>query len=44
MQETIAEDDEEIPEDLSELIKEKFEEDPSLSWDEALWNIVKDQH
>jgi hypothetical protein len=44
MQETIAEDDEEIPEDLIELIEKKFAEDPTLSWDEALWKIVKDQH
>jgi DNA topoisomerase VI subunit B len=42
MQETIVEDDEEIPEDLIELIEEKFAENPSLSWDEALWKIVRD--
>jgi hypothetical protein len=43
IEESMVEDDEEIPEDLTQLIKEKFEEDPSLSWDEALWDIIKDQ-
>jgi DNA topoisomerase VI subunit B len=43
IEESMVEDDEEIPEDLIELIEEKFKEDPSLSWDEALWDIVKDQ-
>lgn len=44
MQESMVEDDEEIPDDLTELIEEKFKEDPRLSWDEALWDIVKDKH
>jgi hypothetical protein len=44
MQESMVEDDEEIPDDLTELIEGKFREDPSLSWDEALWEIVRDQH
>jgi hypothetical protein len=43
IEESMPEDGEEIPEDLIELIKEKFEEDPSLSWDEALWDIVRDK-
>ena len=43
MQESMVEDDEEIPDDLTELIKQKFNDDPRLSWDEALWKIVRDQ-
>jgi hypothetical protein len=42
MQESMVEDVEEIPDDLTELIESKFREDPSLSWDEALWEIVRD--
>jgi DNA topoisomerase VI subunit B len=44
MQESMVEDDEEIPDYLTELIERKFREDQSLSWDEALWDIVKNQH
>jgi hypothetical protein len=43
IEESKVEDDEEIPEDLIDLIEGKFKEDPSLSWDEALWDIVEDQ-
>lgn len=32
----------EIPDNLNELVQESFDEDPSISWDEAICNIVEE--
>jgi len=37
------EDEVQVPDDLAETIRERLADEPEMAWDEALWDIVREQ-